>query len=133
MRLRLIHPQEKGMPLATEAFNQKIEASCIETPTKDRQRRPKLTVSKTKRLVAIEFACTLDALSSKRAIIQFTESEILLMAKMCRRDRSDNDFLKAIEESGLDINAIRRTRTRNYLEQGPTTLSDGIDFSDKSD
>ena len=60
----------------------------------------KIQIRKTGRLVDIGFSCKLHSKKSSFFVINFTEAEILYLAQSCRRNRTDEQFLKAIAVAG---------------------------------
>jgi hypothetical protein len=101
-------------------FNHKIEAKHA-MPRVVGQRRHKVSVSKTGRLIEIQFACA--AKVAGRGYLTFTESEIFLLAKLCRRNRTDDELLRAIGDAGEGLGEIRRTRRtrRDLVTEDSTT------------
>lgn len=107
MKLRLWNPAE---PLnVVVPVDQKLKARYARPPEAG-QRRDRISISKTGRLVSIGFAVKLGDL--RRGDLTFTEDEILLLAKLSRRGRDDADFLKAIDVAGENVTVIRKTPRR---------------------
>ncbi len=106
--MRLILADRETGSTAREIFNQKIVAKHA-TPRKAGQRWDRLGISKHGRLVEIEFT-GLGVAGAQIGHLTFTEAEILLLAKLCRRNRSDAEFLQAIDDAGKGISEIRKTR-----------------------
>ncbi len=94
-----------------QIFNQKIIARYAGVRRKG-QRRDRIEIAKSGRLVSVEFACSMDGMD--RGELTLTEGEILLLAKLCRRDRDDDAFLRAIEDAGESIGEIRKRRRALY-------------------
>lgn len=86
-------------------FNQKIVSKhCV--PRLNGKMRDRIKVSKTSRLIEIEFSTSSDIASI--GSLEFFESEILVLASLCRRGRSDEDFMRAIDLAGRGIGEIRK-------------------------
>jgi hypothetical protein len=103
--MKLVFVTRGEVPKGREIFNQKIAAKHA-VPRRSGQRRDKLGVSKRGYLIEIEFSCAND----EAGYLTFTESELLMLTKLCRRGRNDEQFLRAIEDAGKDATEIRKSR-----------------------
>lgn len=119
MKLRLWNPDE---PLnGVVPVNQRLHARYARR-LEAGERRDRISISKTGRLVSIGFAVGIGDL--KRGDLTLTEDEILLLAKLSRRGRDNAAFLKAIDDAGESLTEIRKTRRRGQQ------LSTNIDSQD---
>lgn len=83
-----------------KVYDRKISITNFIVNSKMRDRR-KLYVKKTGRLVEIYFPCELKIDGKLTGNLQFSEKEILYLANICRNNRSDEEFLRAIDEACL--------------------------------
>ena len=114
--MKLVFATRDKPPTGHEVLNLGITAKCVQPPAPTAKRR-RLAVTKVSRLVTIDFACSLDLEGKFVGYLSLTEAEILLLAGLCRRNRTDADFLKAIESAGEGVTDIPKTRSRE-LEPG---------------
>ncbi|WP_296720968.1 hypothetical protein [Erythrobacter sp.] len=106
-----------GLPRkGRQIFNEKI-INRHASPMAKGQRQDRIKISKTGRLVVIDFACALNEMD--RGHLTLTEAEILLLAKLCRRNRDDQAFLRAINDAGASSTEIRKRRRTAYSENLP--------------
>lgn len=83
-----------------EVFSTPIKRKNVK---KTKESRPKngLHVRKFGRVCEIVFNFTSNKTGHQQGFISFTESEILQLAHLCRRGRTDEAFLRAIEVAGI--------------------------------
>jgi hypothetical protein len=113
--MRLTFAQKLG---GYEVFNQKIETKHAR-PRKPEERRARVAISKMGREIEIQFSSASNGAQLGRGFLTLTEREVLLLANLCRRERTDDDFLKAIEAAGDGLTDVCRTHRRAANARGP--------------
>lgn len=85
-----------GRREGTEVFKQTIAQKDVQPDAKV-SRQPRLWIRKSGRLVDVNFRCTVNLAGEATGHLFLTEGEIFRLAKLCRRDRTTEQLVKAID------------------------------------
>ena len=96
-----------GTDEADVVFDKKITPNRIDAGFVPRPKRG-LHVCKKGRICQVAFDATLDAAGHQQVFISLTEAEVLQLAKLCRRKRTDQAFLRAIDVAGATARKSNR-------------------------
>ena len=83
----------------TNVLNRKLSPEHVLSEGKVGTRR-RVRIKQTGRLVDVFFPIQSDVITEKMGHLQLAESELLMLANLCRRGRSDQEFLQAITKAG---------------------------------
>ena len=94
----IFRPYDSNEP-GEVVFQQKIQMSRVSSKQPSRP-RDGLNIIKIGRIFDIFFTFKFSPNNKSYGIFSLTEAEVLTLAKLCKRGRSDEEFLKAIAVAG---------------------------------